>query len=372
MIMTRQMRQIVLMVALFVALAIVVLQGAFSAETAPSAVETRGFLAEYTLRADGSPLHLSAETDKRVWFTMPDANVVGVIEIGATVLDYDVTYYNVPTPNSEPHNLAVADGVVWFTEKAGNKLGRLDIVSETFTEFPLPTNDTQPTGIDVDSDTGMVWIAGSANDLVVGFDSADSTFNEYQFSGTGAQFERLKLARNGHLWLTAPARKEIVEFEPARERFATVGVIFQPFFGGQSIPLEPSGLAVTRASTPWVTAPSNNLIGLYSPGTLSLWNWIEPINESIGLSGIDYKSIGGSDYLWYAGRDANSIGRLVRTGNTTDLHYEFPLITANSQPHDVLVGDDLNVWVSQPNTNRISLWQAPYVNTYYAPALFNQ
>lgn len=338
-----------------------------SSQSARLTAVTQGYLTEYELRSDGSPLYLSAETNNRIWFTMPDANVIGLLKIITVPSEYEVEYFTVPTANSEPHNLVVADGTVWFTEKSGNKLGKLDIATSSITEYPLPTADSQPTGLDIASD-GNVWIATSGNDGVIEFDVATESFGDaslYSSSTTPANFERLEIA-NGDIWLTAPGRKSLMFFEPDRERFTPLGVTFI-IQGQSSTSYTPDGMVLNRFNNPWVTASDGDLLGLYSPGTLALWNWQLPLNSDAGLSGLAYRYTNQTDQLWYAGRENNMVGRLVLKNGTPQSQFEIPLITADSQPHDVIVDSGLNAWISQPNTNRISVWQAPYMEQTFLP-----
>ena len=68
-----------------------------------------------------------------------------------------VTEFTIPTANSQPldGNVAGPDGNLWFTEFAGNKIGRITPAG-TFTEFPLPTANSQPIGI-VTGPDGNLW-----------------------------------------------------------------------------------------------------------------------------------------------------------------------------------------------------------------------
>jgi len=44
-----------------------------------------------------------------------------------------------------PQRLAIdSDGIVWFGERSGHKIGRFDPKTETFKEFPLPGPSRHP------------------------------------------------------------------------------------------------------------------------------------------------------------------------------------------------------------------------------------
>src|SRR5215469_12490235 len=50
----------------------------------------------------------------------------------------NVTEYPIPTPNSLPESILLGpDGALWFTETAGNKIGRITPVSGKITEYPV-------------------------------------------------------------------------------------------------------------------------------------------------------------------------------------------------------------------------------------------
>ena len=91
------------------------------------------------------------------WVTEAQGNKIAIFKV-STLGGF--VQYTVPTPGSEPYGIALAaDGVtVWFTERAGNKLGRFD---GAFAEFPLPTPASSPTGIALDS-AGCAWYAAPA------------------------------------------------------------------------------------------------------------------------------------------------------------------------------------------------------------------
>ena len=58
-----------------------------------------------------------------------------------------------PPTKGKPQRLEIdADGIVWFTERRGNKIGRFDPKTETFKEFPLPGPEASPYAIGIDRD----------------------------------------------------------------------------------------------------------------------------------------------------------------------------------------------------------------------------
>src|SRR5687767_3030047 len=83
--------------------------------------------------------------DGNLWFTERLGNKIGRITPDGTITEFPV-----PTAFSEPWEIAAGpDGNLWFTEQFGHKIGRITPEGE-ITEFPLPridNNDQNPVGI---------------------------------------------------------------------------------------------------------------------------------------------------------------------------------------------------------------------------------
>ena len=68
-----------------------------------------------------------------------------------------VKEWDVPTPNSHPHDPAVApDGALWYTGQMSNTLGRLDPVTGQIQEYRLKTPNSGPHGLVADRE-GNIW-----------------------------------------------------------------------------------------------------------------------------------------------------------------------------------------------------------------------
>src|SRR5437016_629313 len=63
-------------------------------------------------------------------------------------LQIEIKEYDIPTPLARPHDPAVgADDALWVTEQMANKLGRLDLKTGQFREYPVKTPDSGPHGL---------------------------------------------------------------------------------------------------------------------------------------------------------------------------------------------------------------------------------
>src|SRR5436305_9906315 len=84
----------------------------------------------------------------------------------AASMKVSIKEFDVPTPNSRPHDPAVApDGSLWYTGQNANKLGRLDPKTGQIKEFTLKTPNSGPHGLVADRD-GNIWYTANSAALI--------------------------------------------------------------------------------------------------------------------------------------------------------------------------------------------------------------
>jgi virginiamycin B lyase len=130
-----------------------------------------------------------------VWFA-DRAGYIGRID-GAGHL----TEWTVPASaaGASPNGLVVADGIVWFTDSPGNRIGRLDPSTGAFTMYDVPTADGWPLGITVGPD-GNIWFVERSAAIVARM-TPDGTFTEWPLVD-GAFPNRIVVGPDGALWFT--------------------------------------------------------------------------------------------------------------------------------------------------------------------------
>jgi streptogramin lyase len=97
------------------------------------------------------------------WLTQGMGNKIATFGFGTTALWTEVP---VITPASEPYGIALqGSDLVWFTERAGNRLGRYRVSTGVLLEYELPTPGSQPTDVAVDAQ-GCAWYAAPGADLL--------------------------------------------------------------------------------------------------------------------------------------------------------------------------------------------------------------
>jgi len=103
---------------------------------------TDGAVTEFPLPNPGSgPTTIALTQDGSVWFTESAGNRIGRMRPDGT----DVTEFALPNPNSSPRIIALgADGNLWFSEHTGNRMGRITPAG-VIAEFAIPTPNSPST-----------------------------------------------------------------------------------------------------------------------------------------------------------------------------------------------------------------------------------
>ena len=141
---------------------------------------------------DGSPVTSSADVSKliRPRLDQPTAIVVErqgeqvsltVTPIANQVATYDAqgnpvldgngqpafTRFPTPTANSAPYDLVYDGQYIWFTERQGNRIGRLSPGNGAITEYVIPTANSQPAASSGEvSDSCLLYTSDAADDLL--------------------------------------------------------------------------------------------------------------------------------------------------------------------------------------------------------------
>jgi hypothetical protein len=123
--------------------------------------------------------------------------------------------YEVPTPNSRPHDPAVApDGSLWYTGQGANRLGRLDPKTTEFKEYPLKTPNSGPRGLVADKD-GNIWFTAISGGYVGKLDPKSGEIAEYRPSdGVKIDPHTPVFDHDGILWFTNEETNYIGRLDP--------------------------------------------------------------------------------------------------------------------------------------------------------------
>jgi len=117
-----------------------------------------------------------------------------------------------PPTKGKPQRLEVdPDGIVWFTERRGNKIGRFDPKTQTFKEFPLPGPEASPYAIGIDGDR-MVWYSSHEQDTLGRLDPRTGEVIEYPYPHSEISMREFFRDSHGRMWYASSVNNKIGYF----------------------------------------------------------------------------------------------------------------------------------------------------------------
>ena len=321
----------------------------------------------------GSPYHVAVEQPGRIWATLREQNAISRLVVTSPGV-FEVSTFQLPTapgePSSEPYDIAFAAGAVWVTEHAGNKIARFDPLTEVWTEYPIPTVGSLPTGLVVlpwnPGNPVEVWFCektGNKLGRLLVSESGTGTFTEFPVPIAGAAPESVDAVFRDAVWFTAPGTGQIVQFQLSRWNELEPGSGFYPVQRGSGS--SPSAIRLAADNQPWFTDPGSNRLGRYMPGTLTLLVWYPVPTADSELAGLDYA--GG--YVWFSGKKSNQVGRLA----IIDFEPQWRLITLpapGSAPTDIAVDAAGCAWIAASDVGQVVSWCPPYFRYSYLPGVY--
>jgi virginiamycin B lyase len=136
-----------------------------------------GEFKEFPLKVTYSGPHgLVADREGNIWFTGNFAHYIGKLDPKTG----EVTEYKMPDAKAEdPHTAAFdANGILWFTVQAGNFVGRLDPKSGKVELKSVPTADSHPYGIQMNSQ-GVPFFCEFNSNKMASIDPKTMAIREY-------------------------------------------------------------------------------------------------------------------------------------------------------------------------------------------------
>lgn len=141
------------------------------------------------------------------WFTV-FRNNGPIVRISS---DGKVTKFT-PSTRGKPQRLKIdSDGTVWFTERVGNKIGRLDPETGVIKEFELPGPAASPYAIGIDRDH-FIWYSSHDQDTLGRLDPNTGEVVEYPFPHSEISMRELFMDHFGHLWFASSSNDRVGYF----------------------------------------------------------------------------------------------------------------------------------------------------------------
>jgi streptogramin lyase len=315
------------------------------------------FMTEFPL--PGSPYQVAVEAPNLAWATLPAQNAIVRLLVTLPGL-YDVALFELPVAGSEPYDIAFAAGRIWVTERSGNRIGCFDTDTTVWTEYPIPTIDSQPTGITVlEGNPIEVWFAERAGNKLGRLrvsDTGSATVDEYELPAANASPESVSAITAEPIWFTAPGISSIGRFRPSLWP-GSFGYAFVPTGSGS----QPWDIEMDTEGTPWFTEPHGNRLGKYTPGTLTYFTWYYlPISGSAPY-GLDLAR----GATWFTEIDGDRVGQLQPV---TGAMREFAL--PGAAPTGIAVDASGCAWVAASHPDRLISWCSPYFWLAFLPLVW--
>lgn len=242
-----------------------------------------------------------------------------------------------PHPHSAPTTIAIAsDGRIWFTESAGNRIGRMNSDGSHLVEFGLPHPASSPRIIARGGD-GNMWFSEHTGNRM-GRIRPNGRIAEFEIPTPASQPRAIALGADGNIWFGMFAAGKIGRITPA-------GVITE-----FSIPTPNSGpraLAAGPDGDIWFSEYRTDKIGRITPqGQVTEFNLPRP------NSGPGDITAGADGAMWFVelsggmdGQFTNGkrVGRITMDGAIT----EFAMPEQGPSPINIAVGPDRNIWYTR-------------------------
>ena len=312
----------------------------------------------YAVKA--SPRNLIASAPGVLWFTMPAADSIGRLTVTADIVGVaasSVDYFDLPAGKT-PYDLVLFNDYLYFTALDSNEIGRLDPTGGAVVYYPIPTADSEPTGITVGG--GYVWFVERTGDNLGRLDPATGTIVEFADKNSsdgnnvdmsGAQLESVAFSPAGP-WFTGPTFKTSVAlFQPAAQQFRPAPA------GASTVPID---IAVDNTGEVWISGSGNDAIGRFALNTTNLWGFYD-VPSGSGPDSLFVTELGGFRQTWYTRETDGRVGRYQYQFNGTEVsNVEAKLPAANSRPWGITVDANGDTWIAVGGANQIVRWQSPF------------
>jgi virginiamycin B lyase len=273
------------------------------------------------------------------------------------------TNFPIPTASSEPSGIAVgADQNLWFTELRGNKVGRITTAG-VMTEFTLPTGFTGPAPMTLGPD-GNVWFALSSF-YIANVTTTGTVGTPHPISG--GTILGLVTGPDGNIWYTqfSDVGKMTTTGVFNSYPITTIGAAetivvgpdknlwFNEFNPPRQIGTVTTAGVVTQYPIPVGVAPTGIAVGpdgaLWFPTYLSLVEKISTAGvfsstfSAPGSGSVQNAIVTGPDDALWVSNEFNSFQRVTTSGAVTSIS----MPSGFQPPSNMVVGPDGAIWFTE-------------------------
>lgn len=251
----------------------------------------------------------------------------------ATVAEHDPKVWDVPYgPRTRPRDpYADAQGRVWFVGQVGNYIAYFDTKSQEFKRFAIDSG-TNPHNLVVEK--GAVWFTGNRNNRLVKLDPATGRLTTYRIPDPAVRDPHTMIfdPKSGVAWFSAQQAGTVGRFDPKTGEFRLwkTGERTRPY-----------GVVIDSKGNPWFDLFGTNQILTIDARTGEEKRYTLP-NERARPRRI---AITSDDQIFWGDYTRGYLGHLdPRTGKIEE--FELPL-GARALPYAMTTDDRDIVWVAQ-------------------------
>ena len=284
--------------------------------------------------ADSQPEGMAQGVDKFVYFTEFAGNKIGKIAQNG-----QITEFPIPTANAGATYIAPAGKFsLWFTEQSANQIGKFLIADGSITEFPIPTPASDPCSLVFYFHDQDFWFTEQAGNNVASITNA-GTVTEYALPEPDSQPCGIIEGPNASIWFTETAAPRIGTINPQ------TGVI-QEF----PIPAPAQYIGSANDGNFYFTMPSRASLGEMTPAGVYVGEF--PTGQSPSLPWGLWSKPSRVD-IWYLDRLQNA----VFSFNVSDRALTFFVApTPSSDPTQITMSRDFNLWFTERAANKIGVY----------------
>ena len=152
----------------------------------------------------------------QVWFTSLDGPHSQWLhydpKANRVVEAYDVPVAQIPGGDIYYNSLRfAADGSMWATSTAKQRIVKLDPATRKVTEYPVRMGQ-HPFGMEVAGD-GMIWFAGDEDNTIIRVDTASGKMTPYSLPTPKSRPRRLAVDADGNLWANTLTEGRLVKLD---------------------------------------------------------------------------------------------------------------------------------------------------------------
>ncbi|MXX96363.1 MAG: cytochrome C, partial [Rhodothermaceae bacterium] len=216
-------------------------------------------------------------------------------------VEIDIQEWIVPTLGQRSRDPVEApDGAIWWTGMWASLVGRLDPVTGTMEEYPLPP-EARPHSI-VPDDEGYIWYTGNSNGTIGKLDPETGEITEYPTEAGDPH--TAVFHPNGKLYFTSQRAAMLGRLDPETGELTEIPTEPRPY-----------GIIVAQNGTVWIAYNGTNKLASMDPESMELRYYaISDEDTRIRRLGIDSKGI-----IWYV----NSTGIVGRPSDKATGRYVF-------------------------------------------------